>query len=844
MTSARLSLLTRVLRDEVSRWARASGGARSAGRHPDDEGGAGGPRRPALPYLERDLEVSADAADAERGGPGCAPDSDWSTSGAAPALTPAVLHAACFPATVEVLAAPQVPASVLGLVITDQSWRLFHPISGSAPDGAAADGPLSAPPGAERSVPLRLRGRVTGWRRSASGTEVWTLLTLSRPGLAAIDGAPDDDPEPTPGNASAGIGEPVYEERTRYLARGATGPDLVVGDVPEAPLAPDLRAERGVTPAGVLDVGPRPVIARRRFTTRDARAWAGRTGDINPIHVSRLMARLFGYRRPILHGAAVDAWAAGALGLDGSQPVSVAAHFRSPVLVPAEVELVDLGRDDLAVLSTRTGHDLVHLHVDRPAADARPVAPAVVLPRDDQGRIRSTPVSQGMAAAALAGVAPDAAAQVRAADPWRQRYRSAFALLSAFDAPQRGSRAAADGLAFLESTVRLSSGAPLGAAALSGPVGPGILIDEGDSGTAAAPRRLEIPLDGRLRSGADLLDALRARAGQGRMRMSAVDAVADLVADPDLLRLDGWTIVCLGAGAELSPAPWLLRGGADAAAVSREGSARTARLVETARRAPGRLWLAPPEAGDVVADPGAVARWIAGLPGRVALVDTLYAPGARFLEAELGADTVERLVCGARGDAALAWYGTPTDVYLLGDEEPAPRDATAVERAWAVAQRVPAARRTMPGGGLADGLVGFQGPNYAAAKRIGRWRATVERDRGRTVSFTVAPMARTRSVLDAAALRRAYAGLPALGVHPEDAETAAALVAALLAWDLAHPEATAGSASFLTDRAVDGGLWASPVQPDGLMPLAVARGVLARGSGGGRSPGASGPGAS
>ena len=48
--------------------------------------------------------------------------------------------------------------------------------------------------------------------------------------------------------------------------------------------------------------------------------------------------------------------------------------------------------------------------------------------------------------------------------------------------------------------------------------------------------------------------------------------------------------------------------------------------------------------------------------------------------------------------------------------------------------------------GINDSLIPQQGPNYALAKRIQRWRAAVER-RETTVSFSVAPPTRTRSVL-------------------------------------------------------------------------------------------------
>ena len=58
-----------------------------------------------------------------------------------------------------------------------------------------------------------------------------------------------------------------------------------------------------------------------------------------------------------------------------------------------------------------------------------------------------------------------------------------------------------------------------------------------------------------------------------------------------------------------------------------------------------------------------------------------------------------------------------------------------------------------------------QGPNYALAKRLQRWRATVARDGGATVSMNVAPPTRTRSVTKNRVLAAAYAGAGRFGVE-------------------------------------------------------------------------------
>ncbi len=76
-------------------------------------------------------------------------------------------------------------------------------------------------------------------------------------------------------------------------------------------------------------------------------------------------------------------------------------------------------------------------------------------------------------------------------------------------------------------------------------------------------------------------------------------------------------------------------------------------------------------------------------------------------------------------------------------------------------------RQYVPGvaPGVNDSLVPQQGPNYALAKRLQRWRAAVAREAGTTVSLNVAPPTRTRSVVKNRALAAAYAGAHRFGVE-------------------------------------------------------------------------------
>jgi hypothetical protein len=122
--------------------------------------------------------------------------------------------------------------------------------------------------------------------------------------------------------------------------------------------------------------------------------------------------------------------------------------------------------------------------------------------------------------------------------------------------------------------------------------------------------------------------------------------------------------------------------------------------------------------------------------------------------------------------------------------------------------------------------VAQQGPNYALAKRLQRWRGTVARDAGTTVSLNVAPPTRTRSVVKNRALAAAYAGAHRFGVEVFEPATSNVLMAALLVHDLhtgggpvqPHPWQDEAHA------AAHGGLWRAPYAPRSALGLAAVLG--------------------
>ena len=337
----------------------------------------------------------------------------------------------------------------------------------------------------------------------------------------------------------------------------------------------------------------------------------------------------------------------------------------------------------------------------------------------------------------------------------------------------------------------------------------------GDRVLAALPRH---PAAGRRAA-----EQLVTWVGAGVMEPSAAEAVRAVMDNPDWLRADGFTVAVLGAGAEMGPLQALLHWGARVVAVDLPRPAIWERVLETARTGAGTLLLPVPPGStgadasvagaDLLSDVPAVGDWLAGLDGRLVLGNYVYADGATNVRVAMAVDALSTRLVAARADTALAFLATPTDVFAV------PADAVAQStagydgrstRAKALGRPLRAVsggrlmrRNYAPGAdpGINDSLVPQQGPNYALAKRLQRWRATVARDAGTTVSLHVAPPTRTRSVVKNRALAAAYAGAHRFGVEVFEPATSNVLMAALLVHDL-HTGGGPGARAAVAGRGV------------------------------------------
>jgi acyl dehydratase len=197
----------------------------------------------------------------------------------------------------------------------------------------------------DRSFPLALpglvhvRNRIEVRRPIGSDAlldmEVWAENFARHRSGAAVDLC---------ATVSAG-GQEVWRSRSTYLARGATAPDG----------APEAGIEVAV---GDLE----RIAATWRIPDDAGRRYAKVSGDVNPIHLSGLTAKAFGFKRAIAHGMWVKARVLGALAGRLPDAIDLDVSFRKPLFLPSTVTLSTAqagGGWDFAVRSAATGTEHV-----------------------------------------------------------------------------------------------------------------------------------------------------------------------------------------------------------------------------------------------------------------------------------------------------------------------------------------------------------------------------------------------------------------------------------------------------------------------------------------------------
>jgi hypothetical protein len=487
-------------------------------------------------------------------------------------------------------------------------------------------------------------------------------------------------------------------------------------------------------------------------------------------------------------------------------------------------------------------------------ATSAPSPRGVVFP-EVEGRRSTSALGRAVVADALRRVDPVGAQAAERETNWRQGYVAHFRRMVEAGLLRDGETAediARAGLESLHARMRVTG--PQGELRLGevfGQASERPLETATVRGTGQRATELSLPLHGERLRGDALLRQLEDWTARGILEPSAAQAVGQVMANPDWLDLSDHRVVVLGAGAEMGPLRALLSWGADVVGVDLPRPDIWRRVLDVASESAGTLHLpvaagAAWSAGDLSRHAGAdllhdlpgVADWLASLDGRLVLGNYVYADGATNVRVSTAVDALSRELLRRRSDVGLAFLATPTDVFAV-PADAVEQSTRAYRGAGPMTRFARPALRTISGGrllrrnyapgsdpGLNDSLVPQQGPNYALAKRLQRWRATVARRDGVTVSLNVAPPTRTRSVLKNRALASAYAGAHRFGIEVFEPATSNTLMAALLVHDLrTTPREQLAPWREEAECAVHGGLWRAPYDPRSALGLAVVLGL-------------------
>lgn len=144
--------------------------------------------------------------------------------------------------------------------------------------------------------------------------------------------------------SEARVGEElVWAETSTILKRGPSG-------------------EGGGAGRGASDDEPLPVTATWRLSGDLGRRYGAVSGDLNPIHIHSVSARLLGFPAAIAHGMWTKARCLAALGPGLPDRFTVQVSFRKPILLPATVDFSEQADEGGVLFAVRgAGKGTPHL---------------------------------------------------------------------------------------------------------------------------------------------------------------------------------------------------------------------------------------------------------------------------------------------------------------------------------------------------------------------------------------------------------------------------------------------------------------------------------------------------
>ncbi|WOE40809.1 hypothetical protein [Acinetobacter chinensis] len=376
-----------------------------------------------------------------------------------------------------------------------------------------------------------------------------------------------------------------------------------------------------------------------------------------------------------------------------------------------------------------------------------------------------------------------------------------------------------------------------------------------------------IPYRGQKLQGDALLAQIQTWQDTGIIESSHAEALRSVHAHPEWFDLSDQTMVLFGAASEAGPLTWLSRWKANIIAIDLPDSRVWDKILSTVLKGNATLYAPGQEKISDSADPdelkqklGAnlltqipeIAHWLADNPHQLNLAAIAYLDGEKHVRVSMAMDSIMHYVSEQKPDSSLMYMCTPTDVYAVPAEV---IDASAqkftqrstFEKALSKGISTLSGQHFFKSGqqqlipsdngesyGIADCLVVEQGPNYALAKRIQQWRATLARHQGQKVSINIAPSTTTHSVTKNPLLKAAFNGAELFDVEAFEPATTNAIMAALWIHDLRNPASVANPETplkhplqLMMEGANHGGLWRVSYLARTALPFAAIYGFAA-----------------
>lgn len=477
---------------------------------------------------------------------------------------------------------------------------------------------------------------------------------------------------------------------------------------------------------------------------------------------------------------------------------------------------------------------------------APPPVSGVQFPADPSGTRSTGSLAKEVVSEALAAIDPAARQRVLAITNWRKAYIAPFVEMVACGvrSDDQYKRVCATALEALQSRmVAVVDGTEIPMRDYLATVPPAFVPATQELvGTAAAVPELRIPVGGQELAGPALAGQIERWRAAGVLEPSAAEALLAVQAHPEWLRLPGREMVVLGLGSEMGPATKLLEWGATVLGVDLPTSKVWDRLDPATFAGTLRFPLVDGMPGlDLLHQLPEARAWIAAAASAPATLGTyVYADGGTHVRLSSASDALAAALMDDGTANALAYLSTPMDVFIVPGDVREESNARFARQSRLRDVRGLLGRLTMgrgfarnypvgAGPAVHDALVSQQGPNYTLAKRVQRWRAVAELDKGRTVSINVAPATRTASVMKNKALAAVYDGADRFAIEVFHPDTSEALLAALLAYDLNNPVPQVEHFwQYESLGAATGGLWRNPYLPRTALPAAAAVGLARR----------------